>query len=148
MIYNLPHSTTHVRFVSCHVACRPLGYVDHITVLFHVCRSSASLIQAMELLLVHSTISVGEVHLISPRSLPTHHASRHVQANQTSIDKPLKLLQRTIPTRSGSHSPIMYFILRFTASCVTVCCKLFPSVVCTKHHILYCHSYPRYPVII
>ena len=88
MNYNLPHSTTNVHVVLCHVIYlafigRRVISTTSLTILLYVCRTSASLTRAMVLIIVHSVISVARVILISPRSLPTHHASRHVQTNQS-----------------------------------------------------------------
>ena len=79
---NLPHGTTKYpcRIRSRHLSSlyRPLGHFDKITILLHVCRSLASLIRAMLLVIVHSAISEGQVLPIFPRSLPTYRASWHV----------------------------------------------------------------------
>ena len=58
-----------------------------------------------------------------------HHIMCKWTRPPSSIVKPLKFPQ-TSDSRSGSYSPIGYLILCFTASSVTVCSKLFPSVVC------------------
>ena len=65
---------------------RPLEHFDNITVL-SVARELQHIsyvIMIGLLILVQSAISLGQVLLIFPQSLPTYHASRHVQANLAS----------------------------------------------------------------
>ena len=138
MNYNLLHNTTNVHESSCHVIY--FAFIDSwdtsITTLsssnsadlYIICHSCCDTI------LVHSAISLGQVLLIFPRSLPTYNASRHVQ-NLASWSYCQTI---EVSYRSGSYTSIMYLILCFTASFVTVCSKLFPPVVCDITFLMSC----------
>ena len=97
--------------------------------LYIICHSCCDTI------LVHSAISLGQVLLSFPRSLPTYHAPRHVQTEQASWS-----YYQTIDVsyRSGSYAPTRYIILCFTASFVTACSKLFTPVVCDITFLMSC----------
>ena len=123
----LTHSTTNVHVSYCHVIY--LAFIGHWDTLI-TSLSSLSLLKFSisrvimlgPLILVQSAISLGQVLLIFPRSLPTYHASRHVQANQAScwyvLSNHWSFSQRTIPEASHTRKQVSY--------------PLFHSLVCNR----------------